>query len=104
MPMILVIITSHGWVSLRGVCLDWRGPFEIGQVANEGQQPLIGDIQKSELRGLPLLLRFISGSLLIFALPLAGLRRLLPFRLAVSSCLARDHDCLSCCTNVIFQG
>ena len=54
--MISMIIASYGRVSLRGVCLDWRRPFEILQVSNERQQPLIGDIQMSELRGLPLLM------------------------------------------------
>ena len=68
---------------------------------NEGQQPLVGDIQRSELRGLPLLIRLVSGSLSIFALPLAGLKRLLPLQLAISNWLAHDHDCLSCCTDVI---
>ena len=100
--MIPVIIASHGRVSLRGICLYWRGPFEIEQVANEGQQPLISDIQRSELRGFSLLLRLVSGSLSIFALSLAGLKRLFPFRLAVSDWLARD--CLSCYADVIFQG
>ena len=78
-----MIIASHGWVSLREVCLDWHKPFKSRQVANEGQQPLIGDIQRSELRGLPFLLRLVSGSLSIFALPLAELRQLLSLRLAV---------------------
>ena len=34
--VISMIIASYGNVSLRGVCLDWRGPFEIWEVTNEG--------------------------------------------------------------------
>ena len=102
--MISVIVASHGRVSLRGVRLDWHSPLEIWQVANEGQQPFIGDIQRGELQGLSLLLRLVSGPLSILTLPLAGLKRLFPFWLVVSDWLARDHDCLSCCTDVIFQG
>ena len=37
MPMIPMIIASHGWVCLRGVHLDWRKPYKIWQVTNEGQ-------------------------------------------------------------------
>ena len=61
MPMIPMIVASLGQVSLKGFYLDWRGPLEIWNVANEGQQPFIGDIQRGELRGLSLLLRFVSG-------------------------------------------
>ena len=71
---------------------------------NEGQQPLIDDIQRSEFLGFPLLLRLVSGSLPIFSLPLVGLKRLLPLQLAISSQLASDHDSLSHCMDVIFQG
>ena len=49
MRMISVIISSHGWVSLRRVHLDECRPLEIWQVAIEGQQPLISDIKRSEL-------------------------------------------------------
>ena len=104
MPMISVIIASCGQIYLRGVRLDWRRPFEIWQVANERQQPLIGDIQRSELRGLPLLLWLVLGSLPVFALAFAELKWLLPLRLTVSSLLACDHDSLSHCIDVIFQG
>ena len=102
-PMIYVIIASYVRVSLRGVRLDWRGPFEIWKVANEGQQALIGDIPGSELRGLPLLLCLISGLLPIFALPFPELKRLLSLRLTTSNRLAYDHNSLSGCTDVIFQ-
>ena len=60
MPMISVKIAPHEWVSLRGVRLDWRRPFEIWQVVNEEQQPLISDIQRSKLWGLPILLWLVS--------------------------------------------
>ena len=78
---------------MRGVRLDWCRPFEIWQVANKGQQPFIGDIQRSEPRGLSLLLLLVSGPLSILALSLAGLKRLFPFQLVVSDWLACDHDC-----------
>ena len=77
-----MIVALHGWISLRGVHLDWRGPFEIWKVVNEGQQSFIGDNQRSELRGLPLFLRLVSGSLSIFSLSSTGLRQLLPLQLA----------------------
>ena len=79
-------------------------PFKIWQVANERQQPLIGDIQRSELWGLPFLLWLVLGSLLVFALSFAGLKRLLYFRLTVSRRLACDHDNLSRGTDIVFQG
>ena len=99
-----VIIASYGHVSMRGVRLDWRRPFEIWQVGNERQQPLVGDIQRSELRGLSLLMWLVLGSLSVFALPFTGLKRFLPLLLTISSWLAYDHDSLSRCTDVIFQG
>ena len=102
--MTFVIVATFERVSLRGVRLDWRKPLKIWQITDEGQQPLIGEIQRSELRGLPLLLRLVSGSLLIFALPFVGLKRLLPFRLIVFSWLACDHDSLSRCVDIVFQG
>ena len=84
--------------------MDWHRPLGIWQVADEGQQPLIGDIQMSEFSGLPFLLWLVSGSLPIFAQPLAGLKRLLPLWLIVPSRLARDHGCLSRYTDIILQG
>ena len=99
-----MIIASYGRVSLRGVRLNWHRPFGIWQVANERQQPLIGDIQMSELRGLPFLLGLVSGSLPVFALSFARLRWLLPLWFTVPNWLTCDHDSLSRCTNIVFQG
>ena len=97
-----MIITSNGWVSLRGVRLDWHRPFEIWKVANKGQQPLVSDIQRSELWGLPFILWLVSGSLSIFALSFIGLRKLIPFRLIVCSRFACDHDGFSRCMDIVF--
>ena len=83
--MISVIVASHVRVSLRGVLLVWHRPFEIWQVANERQQPLISDIQRGELWGFPLLLWLVSGSLPVFALSFVGLKQLLPLQLTFSS-------------------
>ena len=84
--------------------MDLCRPCEIWQVTNERQQPLISDIQRSELWGLPLLLWLVSRSLPIFSLSFVGLKQLLPLQLTVSNRLAYDHDSLSRCTDIIFQG
>ena len=54
--------------------------------------------------GLPLLLWLVSGSLPVFVLSFTGLKRLFPLWLTVSSRLACDHDSLSRCTDIVFQG
>ena len=56
MLMISMIITPQGFVSLRGIRLDRCLPFKLWQVANDGQQPFIRDVQGIELRELSLLL------------------------------------------------
>ena len=32
-------------------CPHWLGPFEAGEVPDKGQEPVIGDVESSELGG-----------------------------------------------------
>ena len=49
----LVRACPHGW-----------GPLEIGEVPNEGEEPVIGDVERSELGGLLALFRLPVRALL----------------------------------------
>ena len=49
MPMISMIITSQGFVSLGGIRLDRCWPFKLWKVANDGQYSFIRDVQAVEL-------------------------------------------------------
>ena len=60
----------------------WWGPFEVGEVLDEGQESIIGDVESSELGGGGgggsfLLLGLPIGALLVLALVAFLLRRAL---------------------------
>ena len=47
--MVLVVIASQGFVALVWTFPHWLGPFEIREVPDNGQEPVIGDVESSEL-------------------------------------------------------
>ena len=49
--MVLVIIAPQGSVALVWSCPHWWGPFEVGEIADEGQEPVICDVESRELGG-----------------------------------------------------
>ena len=49
--MVSVIITPQGSVALVWSCPHWRGPFEVGEIADEGQEPIICNVESNELGG-----------------------------------------------------
>ena len=49
--MVLVVIASQGSVVPVRTCPHWLGPFEIREVLDNGQEPVIGDVENSEFGG-----------------------------------------------------
>ena len=43
-PVALVRIFPHGW-----------GPFKLGVIPDEGEQPVVGDVKRAELGRIPFL-------------------------------------------------
>ena len=69
--MVSVIITPQGSVALVWSCPHWRGPFEVGEIADEGQEPIICTVESNELGvggGIFLLLGLPVWELLALAL------------------------------------
>ena len=66
--MVPVIIASQGSVALVRTCSPRLGPFEVREVLDDGQEPVIGDVESNELGGIFPLLGFPVGALLAFAL------------------------------------
>ena len=52
MAMVSMIITPYGSFELVWTRPHRWGPLEIGEVPNESQEPVIGDVERSELGGL----------------------------------------------------
>ena len=98
--MVPVIIASQGSVALVRSCSHRWGPFEVGEVLNDGQEQVIGDVESSELRGIFSLLRLSVGTLLALTLAAFLFGRALTGRLIV---LGSYHDGLRSGPNVIFQ-
>ena len=94
-----VIITSQGSVALVQTCSHKWGPFEVEAVPNDGQEPVIGDVENSELRGIFSLLGFPVRALLAFALDAFLFGQALGGRLPA---LGGYHDGLRSGPNVIF--
>ena len=55
-------------VSVAVICPHGRGPFKIGEVSDEGEQPVIGDVEGDELGRFPFLFWLFLGVLLTLAL------------------------------------
>ena len=67
------------------------GPFKVGVVPDEGEQPVIGDVEGGELGRFPFLVWLFLGTLLTLALA--------PFLFGVALCarfaaLGGYHHCL----------
>ena len=97
--MVPVIIASQGSVELVWICPHRWGPFEVGEVPDDGQEPVIGDVESSELGGIFPLLGLPVEALLAFALAAFLFRRALSDRLAA---LCGYHDGLRGGRDVIF--
>ena len=76
------------------------GPFEVGEVPDDGQEQVIGDVESSELGGILPLLGLPIGALLALALAAFLFGRALSSRLAA---LGGNHDGLRGGSDVIFQ-
>ena len=98
--MVPVIIPSQGSIALVRTCSHRWGPFEVGEVPDDGQEPVIGDVKSSELGGIFPLLGLPIGALLAFALAAFMFGRALSGRLAT---LGGYHDGLRGGPDVIFQ-
>ena len=66
--MVPVIIAPQRSVALVRSCPHWRGPLEAEEIADEGQEPVIGDVESSELGGIFLLLGMPVWELLALSL------------------------------------
>ena len=98
--MVPVIIASQGSVALVRTYSHRWGPFEVGEVSDDGQEPVIGDVESSELGGIFPLLRLPIGALLTFALAAFLFGQALSGRLVT---LGGYHDGLRGGLDVIFQ-
>ena len=81
--MVPVIIAPHESIALVWSCPHWRGPFEVREIANEGQEPVICDVERSELGRIFLLLGTPVWELLALALTAFLFGRALGGRLSV---------------------
>ena len=68
MVMVPVVVTPQRPIALVRICLHGRGPFKIGVVLDEGEQPVIGDVEGGELGRFPFLFLSFLGALLTLAL------------------------------------
>ena len=68
MVMVPMIVTPQRPVVLVRICPHGRGPFELGVIPNEGEQPIVGDVKRGELGKIPFIFKLFSGTLLALAL------------------------------------
>ena len=45
MAVVSVVVTSQRPIALIRICPHGQGPFKIGVVFDEGEQPVIGDVE-----------------------------------------------------------
>ena len=100
MAMVPVIITSQRSVALVRTYSHRWGPLEIEEVPDDGQEPVIGDVESGKLGGIFPLLGFPVGALLALDLVAFLFGRTLSDRLAT---LGGYHDGLRGGPDVIFQ-
>ena len=55
MAMVLVVVIPQRPIALVRICPHGQGPFKIGLVLDEGEQPIIGDVEGGELGRFPFL-------------------------------------------------
>ena len=51
MAMIPMVVASQGPIALVRTGPHWWGPFKVGEVPDERQKSIIGDVESSELGG-----------------------------------------------------
>ena len=51
MAMIPMVVASQGPIALVPISSHWWGPFKVGEVLDERQKSIIGDVESSELGG-----------------------------------------------------
>ena len=55
MVVVFVIVTPQRPVALVRICPHGWGPFKLGVISDEGEQPVIGDVKRGELGMIPFL-------------------------------------------------
>ena len=48
MAMVPMVVASQGPIALVRTDPHWWGPFKVGEVPDEGQKSIIGDVESSE--------------------------------------------------------
>ena len=91
MVVVSVVVTPQRPIALVRICPHGRGPFKIGVVSDEGEQPVRGDVEGGELGRFPFLFRLFLGALLTLALTSFLFRVALCGRFAA---LGSYHHCL----------
>ena len=89
--MVPVIVASQGSVALIQTYPHRWGPLEVGEVPDDRQEPVICNVESSELGGIFLLFRLPLGALMSLDLTALLIGRAFSGRLAT---LSGDHDCL----------
>ena len=68
MVMVSMVVTPQRPITLVWICPHERGPFKIRVVFDEGEQPVIGDVEGDELGRFSFLFWLFLGALLTLAL------------------------------------
>ena len=55
MAMVPMVVTPQRLIALVRICPHRQGQFKIKVVSDEGEQPVIGDVEGGELRRFPFL-------------------------------------------------
>ena len=53
MVMVPMIVKPQRSVALVQICPHGWGPFKLGVIPYEGEQPVVGDVKRGELGGIP---------------------------------------------------
>ena len=68
MAVVSVVVTPQRPIALVRIFPHRQGPFKIGVVFDDGEQPVIGDVEGGELGRFPFLFWLFLGALLTLAL------------------------------------
>ena len=68
MAMIPMVVASQGPIVLVRTDPQWWGPFKVGEVPDERQKSIIGNVEMSELGGVFILRGLLIGAFLVLAL------------------------------------
>ena len=55
MVVVSMIVTPQQPVALVWICPHGWGPFKLGVIPDEGEQPVVGDVKRGELGRIPFL-------------------------------------------------